>query len=73
MAITNPDAVLLIEYRMGDEDPGDVLVEEVPVTLGRAVVVNPKTPLDIEGVKQIRVLLKYNNPGGTLALYGVLK
>ena len=73
MAITTPDAVLLIEYRMGDEDTGDVLVQEVPVTLGRAVVVNPKVPLDIEGIKQIRVLLKYNNPGGTLALYGVLK
>jgi len=73
MATTNPDAVLLIEYRMGDEDTGDVLVQEVPVTLGRAIVVNPKQPLEIEGIKQIRVLVKYNNPGGTLALYGVLK
>ena len=73
MAITNPDALVMIEYRMGDDDTGDVLVEEVPVTLGRAVVVNPKLPLEIEGIKQIRVLVKYNNPGGTLALYGVLK
>ena len=73
MASTTPDALVMIEYRMGDDDTGDVLVEEVPVTLGRAVVVNPKVPLEIEGIKQIRVLVKYNNPGGTLALYGVLK